>query len=198
MNKKSFFTILILLVAQSCLLAQVVDIPDVNFKNALLNTLCVDTDGNFAMDSDADFNNDGEIQVSEAEIVRGMDIRNNSIQSLQGIEYFNQLKRLDCSFNQLNSLNLQSLSDLNSLDCSKNQLTSLNLKDLVDLQYMNCSLNQLDSLNLQSLSALKSLDCSGNQLISLNLQDLIDLQSMNCLSNQLASLDVQGLINLRY
>ncbi|MEY3242008.1 MAG: hypothetical protein RIR11_3447, partial [Bacteroidota bacterium] len=61
MNKKSFFTILILLVAQFCLYAQIVNIPDANFKNALVNTNCVDTDGDGFGDTDADINDDGEI-----------------------------------------------------------------------------------------------------------------------------------------
>jgi uncharacterized repeat protein (TIGR01451 family) len=198
MNKKSFFTILILLVAQCCLLAQVVDIPDANFKNALVNGLCVDTDGNFAMDSDADFNNDGEIQVSEALLVRGMDIRNNAIQSLQGIEYFSQLKRLDCRGNQLASLNLQGLNFLQSLICNNNQLTSLSLQNLGDLQSIDCDFNQLTSINLQGLSNLKILRCSNNQLTSLDLQGLSNLENLICTYNQLTSLVVQGLSNLKY
>ena len=43
--------------------AQIVNIPDANFKNALVNTLCVDTNGDGIADSNADTNNDGEIQV---------------------------------------------------------------------------------------------------------------------------------------
>jgi len=41
--------------------AQIVNIPDANFKDALVNTICVDIDGNLGPDIDADLNNDGEI-----------------------------------------------------------------------------------------------------------------------------------------
>ncbi len=44
---------------------QIIDFPDPNFKNALVNTKCVDTNGNGTPESDADLNNDGEIDVSE-------------------------------------------------------------------------------------------------------------------------------------
>lgn len=46
--------------------AQIVTIPDANFKNALVNTICTDTDGDGVLDGDVDTNDDGEIQVSEA------------------------------------------------------------------------------------------------------------------------------------
>ncbi|MBK8349507.1 MAG: hypothetical protein IPL08_18610 [Saprospiraceae bacterium] len=39
--------------------AQIIDFPDANFKNALVNTLCADTDGDNIGDADADLNNDG-------------------------------------------------------------------------------------------------------------------------------------------
>ena len=41
--------------------AQIIDIPDANFKNALVNTKCVDLGEDGSGDIDADLNNDGEI-----------------------------------------------------------------------------------------------------------------------------------------
>jgi hypothetical protein len=45
---------------------QIINFPDANFKNALVNTKCVDLDKDGEGDADADLNNDGEIDVSEA------------------------------------------------------------------------------------------------------------------------------------
>lgn len=66
---KQYYILLVALVTLSFSQAQIVNIPDANFKNALINTICADTNGDGSSDSDVDFNNDGEIQVSEAEAV---------------------------------------------------------------------------------------------------------------------------------
>lgn len=44
--------------------SQIVNIPDPNFKNALINTNCANSTGTYIREFDVDFNNDGEIQVS--------------------------------------------------------------------------------------------------------------------------------------
>ena len=50
-----------------------------------------------------------------------------SVDSLKGIEYFYNLKTLDCSHNQLLFLDLTANTALKSLNCSYNNLTRLNL-----------------------------------------------------------------------
>ena len=45
--------------------AQIIDFPDANFKNALVNSKCVDTNGDNIGDADADLNDDGEIDARE-------------------------------------------------------------------------------------------------------------------------------------
>ena len=60
----------------------IIDIPDPNFKNALVNFPVVDTTGNGLGDSVADLNGDGEIQLSEAEAVEGLIISYFEITSL--------------------------------------------------------------------------------------------------------------------
>jgi hypothetical protein len=66
------FYILCLLVIGFSADAQIINIPDANFKNALVNTLCVGDweTGDGGPTSDVDVNNDGEIQVSEAAAVQ--------------------------------------------------------------------------------------------------------------------------------
>jgi len=82
--------------------AQIVNIPDVNFKNALLNH-----------DPVIDTNNDGEIQVIEAEaailiIVRGsISDPATHIENLTGLEAFVNIEILDVSENNIDLLNTQ-------------------------------------------------------------------------------------------
>jgi uncharacterized repeat protein (TIGR01451 family) len=135
--------------------AQIVNIPDANFKNALVNTNCVTPwyglePGELPI-GDVDTNNDGEIQVSEAAAVQGLKISNQNIASLIGIESFTNLGTLDCSYNQLTSLTVTMSSVLINLDCSHNQLTSLtsafylNGDQMFEMQ-LDCSYNQLTAL----------------------------------------------------
>ena len=74
--------------------AQIVNIPDANFKNTLVNTNCVDIDGNGSGDVDVDTNDDGEIQVSEALAVLNLHVESRSIGSLEGIQSFANLEHL--------------------------------------------------------------------------------------------------------
>ena len=87
---KQYYILLVALVTFSFSQAQdpIVNIPDANFKNVLVNNTVADFDGDGNSDDDVDANNDGEIQVSEAEAVKGLRLRGESIASLEGIQFF--------------------------------------------------------------------------------------------------------------
>ena len=102
-----------------------ITIPDLNFKNALVNTLCTDSDNNGSYDADVDTNNDGEIQISEALLVTNLKVSNNNISNLTGIENFTLLNTLYCSWNNLDSLNFEQNINLTNLDFSKNDISYL-------------------------------------------------------------------------
>jgi len=164
--------------------AQIVNIPDINFKNALIG-LGVDTNG------------DGQIQESEALDIIGLNLKSKNISSLQGIKSFVNLKHLNCQGNQLTSLDLEGLTNMQNLFCDNNQLNSLNLHKLLFLQDLFCEFNQLQSLELQGLTNLTRIYCQNNLLTNLNVQGLTNLQVLVCSSNQLINLDVQGFTNLQ-
>ena len=83
--------------------AQIVTIPDANFKYVLLHGACVDTNSDNIGDTDADTDNDGEIQVSEALTVIGLNITMQNISDLTGIESFSNLQHLFCKNNNITS-----------------------------------------------------------------------------------------------
>lgn len=169
--------------------AQIVNIPDANFKAKLLsanssNSVAMDLSYNyFKIDS----NNDGEIQISEVQNVSRLNVSGSSISDLIGIEYFINLGHLDCSFNQLMSINTSQMVQLGFLDCSNNLLTNLDVSPIVDLYYLNCSNNQLTSLDLTQNTILSDLDCSFNQLTTLDIMQTI-LGGLYCQNNQLINL----------
>ncbi|MBK8627287.1 MAG: hypothetical protein IPN86_17480 [Saprospiraceae bacterium] len=136
--------VLILLFLVFCGVAsgQIIDFPDPNFKNALVNTKCVDTDGNGSIDGDADLNNDGEIDVSEVLKVKRLNVDNQNIISLEG----------------LTSLTIKDLLSLTSLVCSNNDsLQNLTLVNLPKLSTLNCSSTGLISLELKDFDSLNRL-----------------------------------------
>ena len=135
---------------------QIIDFPDANFKNALVNINCVDTNGDEEEDSDADINDDGEIDVSEALQVKSLTVSNQEILSLEGIANFINIEKLICYSNELTSLDVTSLINLETLSCSSNDLTSLDVKGLTNLQALYCGFNELTSLDVTGLSNLKS------------------------------------------
>ncbi|WP_264564106.1 T9SS type A sorting domain-containing protein [Flavobacterium sp. N3904] len=181
--------------------AQVINFPDVNFKAQL-----VDSDGyysNIGYNSDyqsirIDANFNGEIEVSEALNIYGLDLESfSNISDLTGIEYFSNLFFLNCNYNKIKSLNLNGLSNLNYLRCTNNLLTSLDVRSNKNLYLLECASNEIISLQIENLSKLTELVCYNNKLTSLDLTGLININKIDCSGNQINSLDFSSLDNIR-
>ena len=109
-----------------------------------------------------------------------------------------KITELDCSFNKLTELDVQSLIALQKLDCSRNQFVKLDASGLTALQNLDCSWNYwIKSLNVQGLTSLQELSCDHNALTELDLQGLTALQKLKCSVNKLDKLNVQGLTSLQ-
>ncbi len=157
---------IILLFSISTLQAQIVNIPDPVFKQALL-------DHGFFTGIEIDTNFDGEIQVSEAEAITGfLDVNGQfiDIYDLTGIEAFINITELLVWQNQLTSLNLSNNTNLVRLVCSSNQLTSLDVSQCTLLEKLSADSNLLVSLNLSNSLNLQGLDLYSNQLTFLDLR----------------------------
>lgn len=195
--KKRYFLFATFLVLCS-VKAQVVSIPNANFKNKLLsaspsNYIAQNLSGQYFK---IDANNDSEIQQSEALQVSTLDVSISNISSLIGIAYFTNLTALNCSSNQLSTLGVSTLTNLTYLNCAGNQLANLNVNTLTNLEYLGCSSNQLTILNVNGATNLTYLYCGTNQLTSLQVNSLIHLIYIDCNGNQLTTLQVNTLTNL--
>lgn len=172
---------------------QIVNIPDVNFKNRLVSSNCAQLTSP-AWPTDVDTNNDGEIQVSEAANVLKLDVSTNefntvgNILSLDGLSNFLNLTELNCKGNAIANLDVSPFTNLISLECSYNQLTNLDVSSLVNLLELRCSKNQLTQLNVSGLTNLKLIYCIYNQLTQMNLSGLAALENFQCDANQISSL----------
>ena len=118
-----------------------------------------------------DQNGDGTLNWAEVDAVQELDCAKLGIKSLQGLEYFYLLKRLDCSGNSLTSLDLSANAALTEVDCSHNALTALNTARNPALLRLDCSYNQLAEVSFSNNYALESLDCSHNKLTLLDILD---------------------------
>lgn len=190
--------LLVLLLSAFATSAQIVNIPDYQFKTALRNGLCVDTDNNGVPDANADLNNDDEIQVSEAEAVQYLFIlAQYDVSDLTGIEAFVNLRTLYCDYHALTTLDVSMMPDLRWLTVNSNDLTTLNLGTINSLEKLEVVGNALTSLDLSHLSNLKYLSCASNPLGSLDLSVCTQLEELYCGANGLNSIDLSTLPMLK-
>ncbi len=135
---------------------EVVNIPDANFKAALVADASINTNG------------DGEIQVSEALVTQIIDVSSKSILDLTGIEAFTSLTHLYCGDNQLTTIDVRENVNLTELYCPNNLLTEIQFTGTMNV--LDATSNQLASLYL-STTPVNTLIVGNNLLTSLNLQN---------------------------
>ena len=138
-----------------------------------------------------DKNGDGWLEKTELDDVKEISIYDD-VHSLQGIEYFKNLSKLECEGCGLDSLDVSKNTKLEVLCCDKNALTSLDVSNNTELTELNCWINRLTSLNVSNNKKLTKLNCGGNNLKSLNVSKNTKLTHLNCLSNELTKLDVSN------
>jgi Leucine-rich repeat (LRR) protein len=114
------------------------------------------------------------------------------------------LTELNCSNNQLTSLDLSGSMSLTNVDCRDNPLiTSLDLSSHSKLTLLDCTGNvplggALSQLDVSGCSSLLTLRCFGNQLTSLDVSDCVELTELTCDYNRITSLDVSNCLELGY
>jgi len=111
------------------------------------------------------------------------------------------LVSLNCSEDQLSSLNVSGLVNLKTLNCSSNAITHLSVNDLTALETLDCSSNSIANLNISGLPNLKSLIAQGlsygaSAPKTLTLSNLPALLSVTCNASALNELNMSGLDNL--
>ncbi len=128
-----------------------------------------------------------------------VDIQSNQLSSITGLSEATRLKKLNVSWNNLESFTLQNGSVENLL-ISNNLLTSFDVQGATQLKSILLTTNQLTSVDLRSNTQLEVLVISDNQIQDLNLEQNSHLKYLYISSNALTSLDVsnnQELIDLR-
>ncbi|AZA82607.1 T9SS C-terminal target domain-containing protein [Chryseobacterium lactis] len=219
----------VLFLAHFAIHAQIVTIPDPKFKAKLLtantgnNPFSYDLNGNPTI---IDTNNDGEIQVSEAQNISKLTLGSTQINDITGIKsftnlvYFNltgnavlnsvdlsnmtQLKELYSYSNALNILNVQGCNQLETFFFSNNSGTISNLSFLQNLSLKKISISanaHLGSADISNLTTLEDIyfgESSNVNFTSLDLSNNINLKKLYIIKPNLTSLTFNTLSNLEY
>lgn len=160
---------------------KVVFIPDSEFKKLLVNNSLLNT------------NHDDEIQVSEAKVYDEFIVCSKSgINDLTGIEAFTSLSRLECSYNNLTTLDLSKNKNLKILKCVSNQLTALDVSKNLELVEFWCYDNHLTEINVSNNTKLENFMCISNKLTSIDVSKNKALVTFRCNDNQLSTIDVSN------
>lgn len=100
-----------------------IDINKTNFPDKDFRELLLDKEANI------DRNQDGKLSTWEIALVQDIDVYDMEIADLTGIEYFTELKYLDCAGNHLTSLDLSRNTKLAELDAENNTYTITPVND---------------------------------------------------------------------
>jgi uncharacterized repeat protein (TIGR01451 family) len=214
--------VIILLLLTFCVngYGQIINFPDPNFKNALVNTLCVDTDGLNGPDADADLNNDGEIDLNEGKLIKRLHLVDKNIESLDKFELFDSLNFISLTNNKIKKINFnnflylekiesayqdtvlsifcRNLPKLIEIDVKRTILDSLYLDNLDILENIYLAGINFANLSINELPKVKELTCSYSSFKSISLSNLQSLETLHCDWNPLENLNLFNLPKLNY
>ncbi|MCK5846489.1 MAG: leucine-rich repeat protein, partial [Bacteroidales bacterium] len=142
------------------LFAQNVNIPDINFKQALLN------------DNNINTVDDGEISFSEAENATSITAIELEIEDLTGVEAFINLTLLEVSRNKIANIDITPLTKLTRLYVDRNLLTEIELGYNTILEELYVDANHLTSLNVKNNTSLIRLWAKGNNYTEICVWDI--------------------------
>ncbi len=193
--KKVFFIIFLFILYD--VHAQFTNIPDPNFEQALIER---------GIDSDGVIN--GQVLTSDIINIITLEIVEEGISDLTGIEDFVALETLNCAYNQLIELDLSQNLMLQQLETWYNFfLTSLNVTNNGNLTYLDCSQNNLTELDLSGNPLLETLICGNpeydiaqqNFLTNLNFSNNPSLNFLDASFNStLTNININNCPELEY
>ena len=187
MKTNQLIVLFILVLWSSFTIGQTTVIPDANFEDYLethaVDGSVVDVGDNTSM-GDGIANN-GLVLTNRIDVVSLLDISNQGIFNLSGIEDFAALETLFCNNNNLSTLDVSNNLNLVSLVCGSNNLTSLDVSSNTDLETFDCSENQIEILDVSSNLALKNLTASGNRISAIDVSNNAELSVLNVSDNRI-------------
>ena len=121
-----------------------------------------------------DSDNDGVLSTSEIAAVKEITIQgeeNKKVSSLEGIQIFTSLIKLDCPHNNISRIDLSKNTLLQELWCQVNNINFLDLSNNPELTTIYCSENPITGFNLRNNSKLHSLYFAQTQIAVIDISD---------------------------
>lgn len=174
--------------------------PDLLFY--LTSRNCVDTDGDGSVDSTADFNNDGEIQLTEAEQVLYFSFTTlaHNIDDIGGFENFTNLLHLEVTTIDITYLDLSIWPTLESVRLSSTDIETyvFNNPNLTEFRLQNTDTSDplFDLTNLPNLEYVRvqSYHLTDNLVFGTH----NNLEELRIIAGEYNSLNLSGMPNLKY
>lgn len=135
-----------------------------------------------------DRNDDGMLDRSEIRTAQNCTPVGLEIRSLKGIEVLTDLECLNCSGNELESLDVSQNTKLEELVVSNNPLEELDLSNNLALIELTCHYTLLKSLDVKDNTQLKILDCADFVFAELDISGHPSLEEVTCNSKTLTRL----------
>ncbi len=169
--------------------SEFVEIDDTNFPDPVFLQYVKD---NIDTADTTSGQKDDKLSKAERDAVTKINIDNKNCTDLTGIAYFANLTELDCSDNQLTTLDVSKNAKLRILRCYNNGMEKLNLGDITHLTLLNCDDNNLTELDVSKNPYLEDLECRENKLRRVVIGKKYSLTTLYLRGNQLTSLDLSG------
>jgi|GEM_PF-1518869 len=165
-----------------------VNIPDVNFKSALVNNTAINT------------NNDGEIQCSEAAAyTQALNVRGLGISDLTGLEAFTNIFAVNVDYNDFTSIDISANVALTELSCAflNNSIPTIDLSSNTILAGLDLRSSGINSIDLSVQTNLQNAFLDGNNLTSLDVTNNPQLIELGVNDNDITTIDLSQNLNLQ-
>jgi Leucine-rich repeat (LRR) protein len=97
------------------------------------------------------------------------------------------IRGIICTDMQITAIDVSKCPSLSILDCSRNNITSLNLSNNLLLRHLTCTHNKLSTIDVSKITWIAHIRCSHNQITSLDFSNNVAIKSLYCDHNQLNS-----------
>ena len=153
-----------------------------------------------------------KIMKSEVQAVTVLNVAGCSLTSLEGIENFVNIEKLQCynnliypsidlrqntklvylyaEENRLVNVYVGTNAKLKYLDVSENQLVALNVRNNPELQWLYTEENNLSTLDVTKNTKLQYLDIAANDLTAIDLSKNTELVFLHAFNNEFTSIDL--------
>ena len=170
---------LILIVVGQYSFAQHIEFTDSVLKKDLLDK-----------ESKIDLNNNGEIEFIEAELVTSLNLSRKGIINISEINYFKNLEKLECYFNDIDSLIIRDLLKLKEINCGTNNMRFLKLVNLSSLKVLEAGNNKLTSAEIINCPNIQVMGLCVNLLTNIDVTNFTLLEDLWLCDNQLSVIDI--------